>query len=139
MRVFVGIIFVLIFSGCTNIENPSDKNRSEYGAFHGTVLSHGPKPVHFDPNETISVDNLIADRIKGKIKQALPDEDIKVLVTRNRIIVGSSRRENEEIAPQIRKAVGKSSEGRSLVVVTDEVYHLFKNAKNREKKETHSD
>jgi hypothetical protein len=131
MKVYISLIFALMLTGCTTNASPSDTNR-EYGAFQGTGLSHGPQPVRFEPNETISVDNLLADRIKGKIKQALPDEDVKVLVNRNRIIVSSPRRENEEITGQIRRAVGKTSEGRSLVVVTDEVFQLYNNQQNND-------
>jgi hypothetical protein len=127
MREVIITLFILILSGCT-LASPSDSHRHEEGFLERTALSHSPKHVRFDPNETIFVDNLLADRIKGKIKQALPNEDVKVLVTGNRIIVSSPKRDNEEIAGQIRRAVGKASEGRSLVVVTDEVYQLYKDA-----------
>lgn len=123
MRMALFLSLLLFFTGCT-ISNPREES-SPKGFLTPTTLSHSPKSVSFEPNDTLSMDHLLAGRIKGKIKQALPNEQVKVLVDGNRIIISSPKRNDEEVVKQIRHSVGDLSNGRKLVVVSEDVFQLY--------------
>ncbi|MBM6618030.1 hypothetical protein [Bacillus suaedaesalsae] len=130
MKIAIMLCLLLYISGCGNI-GPEQAN-SARGSLLPTALSHAPRSVGYEPNDTLSMDHLLAGRIKGKIKQALPNEQVKVLVDGNRIIISSPNRENEEVVKQIRHSVGDLSNGRSVIVVSEDVYTLYdKGNKNR--------
>ncbi|KAA0546919.1 hypothetical protein FZW96_13075 [Bacillus sp. BGMRC 2118] len=123
MRLALFITGLLLITGC-EIAVPGKENQRSH-SLSTSPLSHSPRTVGYEPNDTLSMDHLLAGRIKGKIKQALPNERVKVLVDGNRIIISSLNRENDEIVKQIRHSVGDLSNGRSLIVVSEEVYQLY--------------
>jgi hypothetical protein len=134
MKPFIVLSFSVIglsLAGCNNLTmgpTPPYSTTTEYSSRHPSPLSHGPTSVHFEPNETISTDELLQDRIKGKIKQAFPDKEMNVLVDRDRIIVSGLPTDNEPTAKRIREAVGKLSNKRKLVIVTEDVFRMYHEA-----------
>jgi hypothetical protein len=124
-------VICLSLSGCINFTmgpNPPYSTNPNYTSRHLSPLSHGPTSVHFEPNETISTDELLQDRIKGRINQAFPDKEMNVLVDQDRIIVSGLPTDNEPTDKRIREAVGKLSNKRKLVIVTDDVFRMYHDA-----------
>ncbi len=121
-------ILLIVMTGCYNLTiDPDHSNltEAEYLSHYASPDSRGTKTVHFEPNDAIFTDELLEDQIKGKIGQVYPDFSPDVIVDGDRIIVSGLDSENEAISQGIRKAVGKLSEGRKLVIVTEDVFRMY--------------
>ncbi|WP_456275303.1 hypothetical protein [Bacillus sp. AK128] len=111
----------LLLMGPTNADHP----------YQPSPLAHGVTPARFEPNEIISTDGLLENRIGGKINQAFPNENIHVLVDQDRIIVSGVPTDDKPTAKVIREAVGKLSHRRKLVIVNEEVFNMYKQAHDK--------
>lgn len=95
---------------------------------HPAPLAHGVTPTRFEPNEVISTDELLEERISGKINQAFPNQTVQVLVDHDRIIVTGVQTDDEPTAKKIREAVGKMDHKRKLVIVKEDVFTMYRKA-----------
>ncbi|MBM7663052.1 hypothetical protein JOC85_003878 [Bacillus mesophilus] len=118
------IIIISLLSGCQLLMMGPSNTQSQ----HTSPLSPGVTPTRFEPNEVISTDELLQERISGKINQAFPEQEVQVLVDRDRIIVSGVKTEDEPTAKIIREAVGNMSHRRKLVIVTEDVFDMYRRA-----------
>lgn len=124
-------LFILFFalSGCNNLKiDPahSTMTEAEYLSHHNSPLSHSSENIYFEPNDVISTDDLLEKQINGRVRQTYPNLLTDVIVDGNRIIISSIDSQNETMNQGIRKAVGKLSHGRKLIIVTDDVFQTYR-------------
>ncbi|WP_246939426.1 hypothetical protein [Bacillus pinisoli] len=124
------VIFICLISFLTGCQLlMSGPTQSDHN-FHypSSSVSHGVTPSKYEPNEIISTDKLLEERISGKINQAFSDQTIQVLVDRNRIIVSGVPTDDEQSAKRIRAAIGNMSHKRKLIIVEKDVFNMYKKA-----------
>ncbi len=131
-------ILVINLSACNNLKldpTHSTLTEAEYLSHHDSAFSGENQNIHFQPNEVISTDELLENQIRGKIKQYFPTYTSDVIVDGNRIIISSLYSEDDQKTKGIRNVVGKLGKGREIIIVTDEVFGIYRNTQNKIKYE----
>jgi hypothetical protein len=129
MRMLFLLIIISLLSGCQLLMMGPTSTGNHFQ--RNSPLTHGVTPARFEPNEVILTEELLQNRISGKINQAFPNQNVRVLVDNDRIIVSGVQTEDEPTAKIIRHAVGKMSHRRKLVIVTEDVFEMYNQAHDK--------